>query len=114
MPLSGEMRKGGLEMQKLDLPTGPDLPESPNTVGIETQILDILEVNDKEFRDGRAGFVQSVSKCNGVCHPLLLPAFYTRTGPGDHGGFTLHFVDVHSGVPPVCHAISAQFLLAQA
>ena len=38
-------------MQKLDLPTGPDLPEQPNTVGITTEILDILEVNDKEFRE---------------------------------------------------------------
>ena len=45
------MRKGYRKIQKLDLPTGPDLPESPNMVGIETQILDILEVNDKEFRD---------------------------------------------------------------
>ena len=35
-------------MQKLDLPYSTD-----NTVGIETQILDILEVNDKEFRDNR-------------------------------------------------------------
>ena len=35
-------------MQKLDLPYSTD-----NKVGIETQILDILEVNDKEFRDSR-------------------------------------------------------------
>ena len=48
-------------MQKLDLPTGPDLPENPNTVGIRTEIMDILEVNDKEFRHGRAGFIRT--KC---------------------------------------------------
>ena len=52
-------------MQKLDLPTGPDLPDHPNMVGIRTEIMDILEVNDKEFRDGlmkRQGF-QNVTFC---------------------------------------------------
>ena len=61
--ICGEMRKERtpvwLEMQKLDLPTGPDLPENPNTIGIRTEIMDILEVNDKEFRHGRPTGIHS-------------------------------------------------------